>query len=161
MLLHCCFAHALACCTAIQLYLRTWCQPYGFVLGSYFVCCEIKLGESLRVSYDRPVCTKLCARIIWNDCGYVHMSYNIEENVIVWKYCMVGSYMEDSRIQQNSENWRVGTCTAHFGQYSTGVIGSTRWTHKCTKVVLISYHNISSGCIHKTTVLGWDMWWLL
>ena len=95
------------------------------MLGSHFVCCEIKLGESLRVSYDRPVCTKLCARIISNDCGYVHMNYNMEEKCDCVKMMYGGSYMEDSRIPQNSENWRVGTCTAHFGQYSTGVIGST------------------------------------
>ena len=71
----CCFAHALACCMATQ-YLRMWCQPHGFVLASYFICCEIKLGEGLRVSYDRPVCTKLCAGIMI--VATLHTSCNIE-----------------------------------------------------------------------------------
>ena len=85
------------------------------VLGSYFICCEIKLCEGPRVSYDRSVCTKLCAWIIseWLWLCIHELQYRRE---------MIGSYMEDSRIPHNSENWRVGTHAAHVGQYCTSVI---------------------------------------
>lgn len=123
---------------ALLPWMRIWYQPHGLGLGSYFICCEIKLGEGPRVSYwQTSVHNVVCLNHIRMIVAMYTWATVQKRNVIVWKYYMVGSYMEDSRIPHNSENWRVGTHTAHVGQYCTSV---------ATTIVLISHHNISSGC---------------
>ena len=71
-----------------------------------------------------------------NDCGYVHMSYSTEEKCDSVKI-LHGRQLHGG-FQNTTQQWKLESWHSH----------SSCWTilYKCTTIVLISHHNISSGC---------------